>query len=104
MRILLRTPFQDLDRTHRGLVTRIQFARAMDNLGYGLTQPQEELLCLAYSDRGNHKEFNYVDFCKACDLPSEGTDEGEAQMNSIYVPHQASQYFNARGEIIPMAV
>lgn len=100
-RILVRPEFHHYDTTHRGHVTRKQFARCMDALGFQMDQSSLDLLCLAYCDLGNHIDFNYHDFCKTCDPPSQEDGEAMAQENAPYRPHKSSEYFDARGRIHP---
>jgi Ca2+-binding EF-hand superfamily protein len=54
--------FQDLDKAHRGYVTKNQFGRILGMLGFELGQPEVNLLCEAYCNLGNHIDVNYVDF------------------------------------------
>jgi len=102
-RILIRPDFHHFDTTHRGHVTKGQFARVMDSLGFQMDQSAIDLLCYAYCDLGNHTDFNYVDFCASCDPPSEEDGEAMLQENGPYRPHKSSQYFDARGRIQPLA-
>lgn len=100
-RILVRPDFRHFDTTHRGHVTKGQFARVMDCLGFQMDPTAIDLLCYAYCDLGNHTDFNYVDFCASCDPPSAEDGEAAAQENAPYKPHKPSQYFDARGRIQP---
>lgn len=75
----------------------------MDLLGFELSEAQAALLCDAYCDRGNHREFNYIDFCASCDEKSEGVDLAMSQIQSTYEPPMASKYFTAQGQIIPLS-
>jgi len=102
-RILVRPDFNHFDPTHRGHVTKGQFARVMDSLGFQMDATAIDLLCYAYCDLGNHTDFNYVDFCRSCDPSSEDIGEAMAQENAPYMPHKPSQYFDERGRIKPLA-
>lgn len=96
-RCLLRSAFQDMDRTRRGHVTRTQFARVMGMLGFELTERDVSDLCMTYCDMGNLKEFNYTDFCVNCDpQPS-----FEAQTLAPLVPRQDMypKYFDCLGQV-----
>jgi Ca2+-binding EF-hand superfamily protein len=103
-RILIRPDFHHFDTTHRGHVSKSQFARVMDGLGFQMDKNAIDLLCYAYCDLGNHNDFNYIDFCTSCDPPSEEDAEAMAQENGPYKSHQANQYFDARGRIQPLGV
>merc|ERR1712167_272806 len=94
-RILVRPEFHFYDSSHRGHVTRRQFARVMDALGFQMDQTALDLLCAAYCDLGNHTDFNYMDFCKSCDPPSEEDGEAMAQENAPYRPQKSSEYLDA---------
>lgn len=93
-RVLLKPAFQDMDRTHKGLVTRNQFQRVMGSLGFELTQLEYSLLAGYYCDRGNHNDFNYVDFIKACDPPIEEEEVAMSQLNAPYQDQAPSKYFD----------
>merc|ERR1719453_2586798 len=86
--------FQDMDRAHKGVVSRNQFGRVMGMLGLELDQMELALLCGVYCDRGNHNDFNYVDFIKACDPPIEDEEIAMSQMNAPFQDHSPSKYFN----------
>merc|ERR1711904_100323 len=103
-RILILPDFKRFDTTNTGHVTKSQFARVMDSLGFQMDQPAIDLLCYAYCDLGNHTDFNYIDFWKSCDPPSEEDGEAMAQENAPYRPHKPSQYFDARGRIQPLGI
>lgn len=83
-RILMKPSFQDMDRAHKGLVTRNQFQRVMGTLGFELSQQEFSLLAGYYCDRGNHNDFNYVDFIKANDPPIEAEEIAMSQLNAPY--------------------
>merc|ERR1711937_537678 len=91
-RILVRPDFHHFDTTHRGHVSKGQFARVMDSLGFQMDPAAIDLLCYAYCDLGNHNDFNYVDFCLSNDPPSEEIHEAMTQENAPYKPHKPSQY------------
>lgn len=93
-RILMKPSFQDMDRAHKGLVTRNQFQRVMGSLGFELSQHEYSLLAAVYCDRGNHNDFNYVDFIKACDPPIEEEEIAMSQLNAPYQDEAPSKYFD----------
>jgi Ca2+-binding EF-hand superfamily protein len=101
-RILIRPDFKRFDTTFTGHVTKGQFARVLDSLGFMMDPSAIDLLCYAYCDLGNHTDVNYVDFCLSCDPPSEEMEEAMQQENGPYMPHKCSQYFDARGRINPL--
>merc|ERR1719428_1956205 len=101
-RILVRPDFAHFDPTHRGHVTKGQFARVMDGLGFQMDATAIDLLGYAYCDPGNHTDFNYVDFCKSCDPPSSEDNEAMMQENAPYQAHKPSKYFDIRGRIQPL--
>jgi Ca2+-binding EF-hand superfamily protein len=103
-RILIRPDFQRFDPTHTGHVTKSQFTRVMDGLGFQMDSVAIDLICLAYTDLGNHIDFNYVDFCSSCDPASADDNEAMAQENAPYKPHKPSQYFDMRGRIQPLGM
>eukprot|EP00746_Dinoflagellata_sp_MGD_P162486 gnl/MRDRNA2_/MRDRNA2_90068_c0_seq1.p1 gnl/MRDRNA2_/MRDRNA2_90068_c0~~gnl/MRDRNA2_/MRDRNA2_90068_c0_seq1.p1 ORF type:complete len:512 (+),score=90.87 gnl/MRDRNA2_/MRDRNA2_90068_c0_seq1:79-1536(+) len=103
-RILIRPDFVHFDPVHTGHVTKGQFARVMDGLGFQMDATAIDLLSYAYCDLGNHTDFNYIDFCKSCDPPSKEDNEAMAQENAPYKPHKPSQYFDARGRIQPLGI
>jgi Ca2+-binding EF-hand superfamily protein len=94
-RCLLRAAFQDLDRTHRGHVTRTQFARIMGMLGFELNEEDVHNLCGVYCDMGNLTEFNYLDFCMSCD-PQEQYEVGTASEEENH-----PKYFDVFERITP---
>jgi Ca2+-binding EF-hand superfamily protein len=102
-RILLKPGFQDFDKVRRGIVTRDQFSRIMGMAGFELTESQVSLLCKVYCDRGNHNEFNYIDFCESCDKKSESDITAMGQYQAPYQPHQSSKYFDASGRVLSMS-
>lgn len=93
-RILMKPMFMDMDKAHKGLCTRNQFGRVMGMLGFELDQMEIALLCGFYCDRGNHNDFNYVDFIKACDPPVEEIEIAMSQLNAPYQDQAPSKYFN----------
>lgn len=100
-RVLVRPAFKHFDPTHTGHITKGQFLRVMDSLGFQLEDHALDLLSYAYCDLGNHTDFNYVDFCNSCDPPNEEEGEAMAQENGPYQKPQPNDYFDARGRIIP---
>lgn len=100
-RILVRPDFARFDLTRRGHVTKGQFVRVMDSLGFQMDSTAIDLLCYAYCDLGNHTDFNYVDFCLSCDPPSQDDADAMAQENGPHKAHKANQYFDDRGRIQP---
>lgn len=97
-RILLKPAFQDMDRTARGHVTRGQFGRVMCMLGFELEEVALERLCEMYCDLGNHTDFNYLDFCRACDPPSSIEVQHAAKSWKV-VPKEPAKYFDMRGSV-----
>merc|ERR1711988_620168 len=93
-RILMKPMFQDMDKAHKGLVSRGQFGRVMGMLGFELNQMEIALLAGYYCDRGNHNDFNYVDFIKACDPPIEEEEIAMSQLNAPYQDEAPSKYFS----------
>jgi len=100
-RILIKPAFQNFDPINRGHVTKGQFSRVMNFLGFELDEKAISLLCMAYCDLGNHIEFNYWDFCDSCDPPTQEDIISMKQIQSMYAYQPPSQYFNARGKISP---
>lgn len=100
-RVLVRPAFHHFDTGNTGHITKGQFLRVMDSLGFQLDENALDLLCYAYCDLGNHTDFNYIDFCRTCDPPNE--DDNEAMNAEIgpYKPKLSSQYFDIRGRIQP---
>merc|ERR1719460_3253214 len=94
--------FQDFDKSRRGHVSKGQFARVMATMGFELSELQVTGLCTRYCDLGNHTEFNYLDFCVACDPPSETEKIAMMQTMEPYKPHVPSKYFDG-GKICPRA-
>merc|ERR1712224_886046 len=92
-RILMKPTFNDMDKAHKGLVTRNQFHRVMGCLGIDLTPEEVAVLAGVYCDRGNHNDFNYVDFIKACDPPIEQEEIAMSQLNAPYQDQAPSKYF-----------
>jgi len=98
-RVLIRPSFQHFDPGNTGHLTKGQFLRVMDSLGFQLDENALDLLCYAYCDLGNHTDFNYVDFCHTVDPPDESVAEAQAEEVGPYKPKVPSQYFDARGRI-----
>merc|ERR1712139_357154 len=87
--------FLDIDKKKCGLVTKNQFLRVMDNLlGFDISYEDVALLGCYYCDRGNHTDFNYVDFIKACDPPDEQEEAAMSQLNAPYQDQAPSKYFD----------
>merc|ERR1719158_1494878 len=100
-RVLVRPDFRHFDPGNTGHLTKGQFLRVMDSLGFQLDENALDLLCYAYCDLGNHTDFNYVDFCSSCDPPNEDENEAMREDNGPYTKKMPSQYFDARGRIQP---
>jgi len=104
-RILMKPMFLDMDRRRKGVVSKSQFQRVMGQLGWppgDLTPQDVEILALVYCDRGNHSDFNYVDFIKACDTPVEAEELAVAQMNAPYKDPMPSKYFLNGKKVKPL--
>jgi len=101
-RILMKPMFLDMDKANRGVVTRGQFHRVMGMLGFELVPEDITLLAGYYCDRGNHNEFNYVDFIKACDPPDESEEIAMGQLNSPYQDAAPSKYFATGMKVHPL--
>jgi len=95
-RCLLRSAFQDMDRTRRGHVTRSQFARVMGMLGFELSEGDINDLCGVYCDIGNLTEFNYLDFCRSCD-PKQDYEQGES--GPVTQTDNLPKYFDVFGQV-----
>jgi Ca2+-binding EF-hand superfamily protein len=94
-RILMKPMFLDMDKAKKGLVTRNQFLRVMGSLlGFDISYEDVALLGSYYCDRGNHTDFNYVDFIKACDPPDEQEEVAMSQLNAPYQDQAPSKYFD----------
>jgi len=94
-RILMKPMFKDMDKAYKGLVTRNQFGRVMGMLGFDDIKVEDiALLAGFYCDRGNHNDFNYVDFIKACDPPIEEEEVAMSQLNAPYQDQAPSKYFD----------
>jgi Ca2+-binding EF-hand superfamily protein len=93
-RILMKPMFLDMDKAHKGVVSRSQFGRVMGMLGFDLRQDELALLSGSYCDRGNHSDFNYVDFIKTCDPPDEQQEVAMSQLNAPYQDEAPSKYFS----------
>jgi hypothetical protein len=100
-RILMKPFFLDMDKANKGLVTRNQFLRIMGSQLFFKDFGVEEvnLLALVYCDRGNHNDFNYIDFIKACDPPFEEEVIAMSQLNAPYQDQCASKYFLPGGKV-----
>lgn len=102
-RTLMKPVFQDMDPVNRGLVTRNQFSRCMWMLGFELDEAAIALLASVYCDRGNHNDFNYLDFCKSCD-PAEADCIAAMQVPGV-ISHDLmpNRYFDLRGMVQPLS-
>jgi Ca2+-binding EF-hand superfamily protein len=96
--ILMKPAFQDMDKCNRGYVTRGQFSRVLDMLGFGLDANSVALLCSVYCDLGNHNDVNYVDFNKSVDPKPQGK---ELSLDQTLSPRSdsPSKYFDSRGRV-----
>jgi len=105
--------FDDFCGTHwaaPGHVTRVQFSRAMDMLGFKLSAKQLEMLCEVFCDTELENEFNYVDFCTACDptnlRASTRTDMRKSIQAATPRPAKKSiygnPYFDRKGTVRPL--
>lgn len=99
-RVLMTPMFRDMDKARKGVVSRNQFGRVMGMLGLELEQSDIALLCGIYCDRGNHNDFNYIDFIKACDPPIEEQEVAMQQLNAPYQDQAPSKYFDGM-RVIP---
>ena len=61
-RVLMKPAFQDFDRTKCCHITKQQFARVLNSLGFELNERFIDLIAKKYMDNGNPKEVNYVKF------------------------------------------
>jgi Ca2+-binding EF-hand superfamily protein len=113
-RIVMRTYFQDVDKTRTGHVTRSQFTRIMSALGLGLDEATISALCMVYCDLGNSVEFNYMDFCSNLESrpemepPSWSPRRDQFRCVPLQGPHQLPQtpkyvnpYFDSFGHVRP---
>lgn len=100
-RVNLLPSFKDMDRSNCGHITKNQFFRVMQSMGFDLSEDDVGLLGNMYCDLGDHFVFNYVDFLKSVDVPSEDVELAIAQLNAPYKGEDISHYFNARGKVIP---
>jgi len=101
-RMLLMPAFQDMDRTRRGHISVSQFARCMVQLNICLSDAEVDLLRTAYCDLGNHTDFNYVEFVKRVDPPSEIIRAAEFKRSSPRPSDVPPKYFNAYGTVRPI--
>lgn len=94
-RVLMKPMFEDMDKARKGLVSRNQFLRVMGSLlNFDITTEEVSLLAMHYCDRGNHNDFNYRDFLKACDPPDDQQEIAMSQLNSPYQDQAPSKYFD----------
>lgn len=103
-RIGLRAPFQDFDAGRTGHVSKSQFDRVMHGLGFELDEKTLSILCKAYCDLGNQTDFNYLEFCAACDPPSAHQALAMEQTMQPYESPKPSKYFNERGRVGALSI
>ena len=53
--------FLDFDKLRKGLVTKMQFRRVIDQLGLKLSEPEYQSLVKKYEDKTDR--FRWMDFC-----------------------------------------
>lgn len=95
--------FLDMDKANKGLISKGQFGRVLGSqLGFDVTQEDLATLGLKYCDRGNHNDFNYVDFIKTCDPPDGDEEIAMSQLNAPYQDQAPSKYFMSGGKVKPM--
>lgn len=70
-------------------------------MGFDLSEDDVNLLGNVYCDLGDHIIFNYVDFLKSVDVPSEDVELAVAQLQAPYKGDEISHYFDSRGKVIP---
>eukprot|EP00930_Biecheleria_cincta_P062821 TRINITY_DN4826_c0_g1_i1.p1 TRINITY_DN4826_c0_g1~~TRINITY_DN4826_c0_g1_i1.p1 ORF type:complete len:493 (+),score=105.79 TRINITY_DN4826_c0_g1_i1:99-1577(+) len=99
-RINLKPTFQDMDRMSTGHVTKNQFYRCMASLGFDLSEQDVGILGNVYCDLGNHLDFNYVDFLKSVDVPTEDVELAIAQLAGPYQGFEPAQYHDPRGRVM----
>jgi Ca2+-binding EF-hand superfamily protein len=95
--MLLKPTFQDMDKCNRGYVTKGQFSRVLDMLGFGLDEASIKLLRSVYCNLGNLNDVNYIDFLKSVDSCSEEQDSPRDELQSPR--SETSKYFDARGRV-----
>mmetsp|Transcript_22150 Transcript_22150/g.52655 ORF Transcript_22150/g.52655 Transcript_22150/m.52655 type:complete len:491 (+) Transcript_22150:55-1527(+) len=100
-RVNLLPSFKDMDRSNCGHITKNQFFRVMQSMGFDLKEDDVALLGNMYCDLGDHDWFNYVDFLKSVDVPSEDVELAVAQLQAPYKGDEISHYYDARGRVIP---
>lgn len=100
-RINLLPSFKDMDRSNCQHITKNQFHRVMQSMGFDLSEDDVNLLGNVYCDLGDHIIFNYVDFLKSVDVPSEDVELAVAQLQAPYKGDEISHYFDSRGKVIP---
>jgi Ca2+-binding EF-hand superfamily protein len=91
--------FQDLDKAHRGYVTKNQFGRVLTMLGFELGQSEVSLLCEAYCNLGNHIDVNYVDFTTKLEAPHEEQQLAMEQASGPVEVLSLSKYFDHGGRV-----
>jgi Ca2+-binding EF-hand superfamily protein len=98
--MLLKPTFKDMDKTNNGYITRGQFERAMDMLGFGLDEASLGLLYTQYCDQGNHVDVNYLNFMKSVDPPLEHHELAMQQQQAPYKGFQPAKYFDHKGGMV----
>jgi len=100
-RMLLKDKFRAFDVANRGFITRNQFVRVMNNIGFGLNESQVTLLCTIYCNNGNHTDFDYIAFNACVDPPDDDEALAMEQANAPYQEKLPQKYFDQRGRVIP---
>eukprot|EP00931_Biecheleriopsis_adriatica_P004447 TRINITY_DN106114_c0_g1_i1.p1 TRINITY_DN106114_c0_g1~~TRINITY_DN106114_c0_g1_i1.p1 ORF type:complete len:493 (+),score=131.50 TRINITY_DN106114_c0_g1_i1:78-1556(+) len=103
LRVNLVPSFEDMDKTHCGHITKNQFYRVMESMGFNLSAEDVDLLGLVYCDLGTHIDFNYKDFLKSVDVPSEDVELAIAQLAAPYQGFEPAQYFSPQGKVLKCA-
>jgi Ca2+-binding EF-hand superfamily protein len=98
-RVLIKPTFQDMDKPNRGFITKNQFARCMQMLGFKISEMEVAMLAGVYCNLGNHLDFNYLDFCKSVDPPAPDLETAEQQAQAPFEDYQPSRYFDPFGKI-----
>lgn len=100
-RVLLKDKFKAFDPPHRGFITRNQFVRVMNGIGFNLNEDQVSLLCTVYCNVGNHTDFDYNAFNSSVDPPDDDEALAMEQSNAPYQEKLPQPYFDAKGQVIP---
>jgi len=99
-RMNLKPTFQDMDKIHTGHITKNQFFRSMASLGFDLSEEEVGILGNVYCDLGNHLDFNYSDFLKSVDVPSDDVELAMAQLAGPYQGFEPAAYHDPRGKVM----